>query len=180
MTEPDFGTAADLVASHRALVGHVVRDITSRLAAGLDTDHLVRAGLAGLRAAAATYEVGDAVTFARYASTRVRGAVVAALCGAGSPPADRQAAAPRLAPTSTRRPAGEVARLVATARERLVDLPPQHRFVLEEYFLAGRPLAEVAAELEVTEHRASEVRAEALALLAQHLRPLLAAERHRP
>ena len=48
-------------------------------------------------------------------------------------------------------------------------LPERLRFVVEASFLQERPLAEVAAELGVTESRVSQLRTEALALLRDGL-----------
>lgn len=48
-------------------------------------------------------------------------------------------------------------------------LPERLRFVVEESFLRERPLADVAAELGVTESRVSQLRTEALALLKDGL-----------
>jgi RNA polymerase sigma factor for flagellar operon FliA len=48
-------------------------------------------------------------------------------------------------------------------------LPERLRFVVESSFLQERPLAEVAAELGVTESRVSQLRTEALALLRDGL-----------
>ncbi|GIE98757.1 sigma-70 family RNA polymerase sigma factor [Paractinoplanes rishiriensis] len=48
-------------------------------------------------------------------------------------------------------------------------LPQRLRFVVEASFLQERPLAEVAAELAVTESRVSQLRTEALALLKDGL-----------
>jgi RNA polymerase sigma factor FliA len=48
-------------------------------------------------------------------------------------------------------------------------LPERLRFVVEASFLQERPLAEVAAELDVTESRVSQLRTEALALLKDGL-----------
>ncbi|MGK5681534.1 sigma-70 family RNA polymerase sigma factor [Actinoplanes sp. URMC 104] len=48
-------------------------------------------------------------------------------------------------------------------------LPERLRFVVEASFLCERPLAEVAAELGVTESRVSQLRSEALALLKDGL-----------
>ena len=48
-------------------------------------------------------------------------------------------------------------------------LPERLRYVVEASFLRERPLAEVAAELEVTESRVSQLRSEALALLKDGL-----------
>jgi RNA polymerase sigma factor for flagellar operon FliA len=48
--------------------------------------------------------------------------------------------------------------------------------VVEEYFLAERPMAEIAARLQVTESRVSQIRAEALVLLREALHRALAPE----
>jgi RNA polymerase sigma factor FliA len=48
-------------------------------------------------------------------------------------------------------------------------LPERLRFVVEASFLQERPLSEVAAELQVTESRVSQLRTEALALLRDGL-----------
>ena len=49
--------------------------------------------------------------------------------------------------------------------EAVAELPERQRTVVEQYFLAERPMAEIAAELGVTESRVSQIRAEALVLL---------------
>ncbi len=49
--------------------------------------------------------------------------------------------------------------------EAVAELPHRLRTVVEQYFLAERPMAEIAAELGVTESRVSQIRAEALVLL---------------
>lgn len=64
----------------------------------------------------------------------------------------------------------------AEHRERLVylteavaELPERLRLVVDQYFLAERPMAEIAATLGVTESRVSQLRAEALLLLRDAL-----------
>ncbi|MFN8195731.1 MAG: sigma-70 family RNA polymerase sigma factor [Nocardioidaceae bacterium] len=72
------------------------------------------------------------------------------------------------------------------------ELPERLRLVVREYFLNERPMAEIAAELGVTESRVSQLRAEAMVLLrdavnrafdpdqvAAHARPGGAADRRR-
>lgn len=49
--------------------------------------------------------------------------------------------------------------------EAVSELPQRLRTVVEQYFLAERPMAEIAAELGVSESRVSQMRAEALTLL---------------
>jgi len=47
----------------------------------------------------------------------------------------------------------------------IAELPERLRIVVEGYFLASRPMSEIAAELDVTDSRISQMRAEALTLL---------------
>ena len=68
--------------------------------------------------------------------------------------------------------AGPTPEQVVEDRERLTymveavaELPERLRTVVEQYFLAERPMAEIAAELGVSESRVSQIRAEALILL---------------
>ena len=53
--------------------------------------------------------------------------------------------------------------------EAIAELPERLRHVVEQYFLAERPMAEIAATLGVTESRVSQLRAEALVLLRDAL-----------
>jgi len=53
--------------------------------------------------------------------------------------------------------------------EAIAELPERLRLVVEQYFLAERPMAEIAATLGVTESRVSQLRAEALVLLRDAL-----------
>jgi RNA polymerase sigma factor for flagellar operon FliA len=66
--------------------------------------------------------------------------------------------------------------VLAEHRERLTylseavsELPERLRVVVEQYFLAERPMAEIAAALGVSESRVSQMRAEALILLRDAL-----------
>lgn len=63
-------------------------------------------------------------------------------------------------------------------------LPERLRAVVTGYFLEGRPMAEIADELGITESRVSQIRAEALVLLRDglntHLSPDLVPASHRP
>lgn len=51
----------------------------------------------------------------------------------------------------------------------VAELPPRLRLVVREYFLAERPMAEIAARLGVSESRVSQLRATALTLLRDAL-----------
>ena len=53
--------------------------------------------------------------------------------------------------------------------EAVAELPDRLRIVISDYFLEERPMAEIAAELGVTESRVSQMRAEALILLRDAL-----------
>ena len=50
-------------------------------------------------------------------------------------------------------------------RDAVAELPDRMRLVVEEYFLARRRMADIAAELGVTESRVSQLRSQALSLL---------------
>ncbi len=65
-----------LVTSHLALVGHLAREAAARLPRHLDTDDLIGAGALALVQAAHSYDPTLGVPFARFASTRVRGAMI--------------------------------------------------------------------------------------------------------
>ena len=66
----------DLVRQHLPLVGHLVRETMSRVPAHVNRDDLTSAGLAALVQAARSYDADRGVSFSRYASTRVRGAIL--------------------------------------------------------------------------------------------------------
>ncbi|WP_240770561.1 FliA/WhiG family RNA polymerase sigma factor [Nocardioides sp. GY 10127] len=55
----------------------------------------------------------------------------------------------------------------------IAELPERMRVVVQEYFLAERPMAEIAETLGVTESRISQIRAEALVLLRDALNSAL-------
>ncbi len=54
-------------------------------------------------------------------------------------------------------------------REAITELPERLRVVVEDYFFAERPMADIAADLGVTDSRISQMRAEALSLLRDAL-----------
>jgi RNA polymerase sigma factor for flagellar operon FliA len=58
---------------------------------------------------------------------------------------------------------------VAYLQDAVAELPERLRVVVEGYFFGERPMAEIAAELGVTESRVSQMRGEALALLKDAL-----------
>lgn len=65
-----------LVTEHLPLVGYLVSEILGRLPAHVSRDELTSAGLAALAYAARGYDPGRGVPFARFASPRIRGALI--------------------------------------------------------------------------------------------------------
>jgi RNA polymerase sigma factor FliA len=57
----------------------------------------------------------------------------------------------------------------AFVADAIAELPERLRLVITQYFLLERPMAEIGAELGVTESRVSQLRAEALVLLREAL-----------
>jgi RNA polymerase sigma factor FliA len=66
----------ELVETHLHLVTHVVHQLAARFPRHVDRDELRGAGAAGLVDAAHRYDPTTGVPFARYASIRIRGAVL--------------------------------------------------------------------------------------------------------
>jgi RNA polymerase sigma factor for flagellar operon FliA len=66
----------DLVTSHLALVGHITRETAARLPRHVDSDDLMGAGALALVQAAQAFDPALGVPFARFANTRVRGAMI--------------------------------------------------------------------------------------------------------
>lgn len=232
-----------LIVVHVPLVGHIVRETMARVPSHVDRDDLSSAGLAALVQAAHSYDPERGVPFNRYATTRIRGAILDELRSIDWASRSVRRRARELDATRSNlatmlgRPATtvEVAqasglstdeviandddvaraqvlslhasedetlseRLVSSSptpeamfehRERLTylteaiaELPERLRLVVEQYFLAERPMAEIAETLGVTESRISQLRAEALVLLRDALNhalePDLVAQPARP
>lgn len=70
------GEVEILVRAHLPLVGHLVRELLSRVPAHVDRSDLMSAGSAALVAAARGFDGSRGVPFARFAATRVRGALL--------------------------------------------------------------------------------------------------------
>src|SRR3546814_238153 len=66
----------DLITSNIALVGHIVRETMGRVPSHVDRDDLTSAGLTALVQAGQAFEAERGVPFARYAATRIRGAIL--------------------------------------------------------------------------------------------------------
>lgn len=217
-----------LVTENIPLVGHLVREMVGRVPTHVSRDDLTSAGLVALVQAAHGFDAERGVPFARYAATRIRGALLDELRSVdwASRAVRRRArdldeARSSMAATLGRVPTTEevagalgmstsevvandddVARAQVLSlqgapedaldellpsdgatpeqlvehRERLTyvveavaELPERLRTVVTEYFLNERPMADIAAELGVTESRVSQIRAEALSLLREAL-----------
>ncbi len=218
----------DLILSHIPVVTHIVRETMGRVPSHVSRDDLTSAGLAALVAASRSFDAERGVPFARYAATRVRGAILDELRGidwasrsvrrrardlestraqlAGIlgrvPTNDEVAQALGLTLSEIAQNEDDIARAQVLSlqgaqdaslddvlpangptpeqlvehRERLTylveavaELPERLRIVVQDYFLAERPMAEIAAELGVSESRVSQMRAEALVLLRDAL-----------
>jgi RNA polymerase sigma factor for flagellar operon FliA len=71
----------DAVRKHMPLVGHLVREMLARVPAHINRDDLLSAGYAALVAAARGFDEERGVPFARFAATRIRGALLDELRG---------------------------------------------------------------------------------------------------
>jgi RNA polymerase sigma factor FliA len=227
----------ELIRRHMPLVGHLVRDMLSRIPSHVHRDDLTSAGLHALVTAARGWDPQRGVPFPRFASNRIRGAILDELRAldwatrsvrskARASDATRQQLAATLGRTPTDE---ELAQALGTTttdlhqtdndvqratvlslqgfttssaedmvaeptpgpedmllrREQIgylhhaiATLPERLQTVVTEYFLHERPMADIAADLGVTESRVSQLRAEALSLLKDglntHLDPALA------
>ncbi|WP_067503169.1 sigma-70 family RNA polymerase sigma factor [Actinoplanes sp. TFC3] len=227
----------ELIRSHMPLVGHLVRDMLTRIPNHIHRDDLTSAGLHALVTAARGWDPTRGIPFHRFASTRIRGAILDELRSldwatrsvrskARNTDATRQSLMTTLGRTPT---AEELAQALGTTTTELNQtdndvqratvlslqgfttssaddlvteaapgpedmlirreqigylhhaigsLPERLQLVITEYFLKERPMADIAADLGVTESRVSQLRAEALSLLKDglntHLDPHLA------
>ena len=239
MSDNDTNQQDSLITSHIPVVTHIVRETMGRVPSHVSRDDLTSAGLAALVQASRSFEAERGVPFARYAATRVRGAILDELRGIDwasrsvrRRARDLDATRAQLASILGRMPTTqEVANAVGMTiaeiaqndediaraqvlslqgaqdaslddllptsgptpeqliehRERLTylveavaELPDRLRIVVSDYFLEERPMAEIAAELGVTESRVSQMRAEALVLLRDALNHQLDPELVRP
>lgn len=69
-------TVDELVRDHLPVVGYQVNEIMARLPGHVLRDDLMSAGLAALAQAATSYDAATGVPFARYATLRIRGALL--------------------------------------------------------------------------------------------------------
>jgi RNA polymerase sigma factor for flagellar operon FliA len=77
----DTAARDELITANIALVGHIVRETMNRIPAHVSRDDLTSAGLTALVQAARGFDPERGVPFARYAATRVRGALLDELRG---------------------------------------------------------------------------------------------------
>jgi RNA polymerase sigma factor FliA len=218
----------DLVRNHLPLVGHLVREMLTRLPAHVSREDLISAGMHALAAAAKTYDPTRGTPFGSYATTRIRGALLDELRSLDWASRSVRHRARRLetttqhltttlgrtpTPTELATTLGistdelhtiheDVQRAVilslqgftAGTAEDLVPektpgpedllihrekigylhhaitaLPDRLRHVITEYFFNERPMQDIANDLNVTESRISQLRAEALTLLKDGL-----------
>jgi RNA polymerase sigma factor for flagellar operon FliA len=214
-----------LVTENLPLVGYIVSELIGRVPSHVSKDELSSAGLAALAQAARGFDAERGVPFARFASTRIRGAILDELRGMDWASRSVRARARRtesvreqLVNTLGRTPtpqelatalgvavseldsiADDVQRAVVLSIQGFADpasvedavvaqetgpedallmreqlhylqaavgsLPDRLRVVVTGYFFEERPMADIAAELGVSESRVSQMRAEALVLL---------------
>lgn len=218
-----------LVRSHLPLVGHLVRDLLTRLPAHVSRDELVSAGTFALLMSARSFDPSRGVPFARFAAIRIRGAMTDELrtmdwasravrgrarqvesargelaAALGRTPTNSELAQSLgvtvtdvagverdvqrasvlslqaitaesdvdIAPAPGEGPEGLLLRReeIGYLRDAVAELPERLRTVVEQYFFAQRRMADIAAELGVTESRVSQMRAEALTLLRAGMR----------
>ncbi len=67
---------AELVQEHLPLVGYLVSEVIGRVPAHVSRDELTSAGMAALAYAARAFDESRGVPFARFATTRIRGALI--------------------------------------------------------------------------------------------------------
>jgi RNA polymerase sigma factor for flagellar operon FliA len=217
-----------LVVENLPLVGHLVRDVASKVPGHVSRDELASAAMMALVVCAQNYDESRGVPFPRFAAIRVRGAITDELRGMdwavravrtrarevdnvrtqlyavlsrtprpeeiatalGLTVADLDALEVNLTRAGVVSlhalgPAGDGEQLVdgtdgpemqLLRREQLDqlyaainDLPHRLRVVVTSYFFEERKMAEIAAELGVTESRISQMRAEAVRALRDRL-----------
>src|SRR3569833_2475191 len=66
----------ELIRTHMPLVGHLVRDMLSRIPNHIHRDDLTSAGLHALVTAASGWDPERGIPFHRFATTRIRGAIL--------------------------------------------------------------------------------------------------------
>lgn len=216
--------AGDLVRQTLPLVGHIVRDMLSRVPAHVQREDLMSAGMLGLAQAAKAFDPDRGVSFSGYAATRIRGAIVDELrsldwasrsvrrrarqvdearnslaVSLGRVATDAEVASALglgvaelashredlsrasvmsldgyddaslgdVLPSAGPTPADvlEQRERIAYLQDAVAELPERLRVVVQGYFYDDLPMADIAAQLGVTESRVSQLRAEAVTLM---------------
>lgn len=223
-----------MVRENLPLVGYIARETASRLPRHLDTDDLAGAGALALVQAAQAFNASLGVPFARFANTRIRGAMIDQMRQRDWATRSLRSRARALATTAetltvalrrtpldaelaaasglTQAEIGEIrggqdratllsldsftttgeglaatlrdpapcpedalvaAERLGYLRDAVAELPARLRQVVSGYYLDQRPLTELAQELQVTQSRVSQLRAEGLEFLREALGRLL-------
>src|SRR5919199_1753556 len=173
-----------LVKDNLGLVGHLAREAAARLPRHLDADDLVGAGSLALVQAARAFDPELGVPFARFASTRIRGAMLDhmrqrdwATRSVRSRARSLATAAEELTKALHRQPTDAELAAAAGMSEQdvraVLQVPDRARLVVTGYYLEDRQLTDIAEELGVTQSRASQLRSEGLDLLKEALSRLL-------
>jgi RNA polymerase sigma factor (sigma-70 family) len=164
----------DLVRRNLPLVGHLVREAVSRAPGRVADDDFRAAGMQALVRAAESFDPERDGGFTGYASTRIRGALVAQLRGvdwAGRRPERTHDTAGHQTGRQARPQTGEqTGEQTGQQRDESLSaavhgLPDRLRSVVEGYFFAGRPTADLAVELGISEGEVVQLRTEAVRLL---------------
>lgn len=238
------GVDEQTIVENLPLVGYLVNEILGRLPSHVNRDELTSAGMTALVQAGRSFDPTRGVPFARFASTRIRGALIDELRSADwasrsvrsrarkrdaalesltaqlgrTPTTPELAQALGVSPAEVDAVEGDLQRAVVLSlqgfaegvcvddfvsarepdpedillhRERVgylldavAELPERLKTVVTQYFLYEQPMAEIAEQLQVSESRISQMRAEALSLLKDALNtvldPALVAPSQRP
>jgi RNA polymerase sigma factor for flagellar operon FliA len=226
----------ELVREHLPLVSYLVAEVASKLPGHVNRDDLTSAGMMALAQAARGFEADRGVPFGRFATVRIRGAIIDELRShdwasrsVRVKARQRAVAEDELSTALGRHPTAaelaahlgisveqlsgveeDVHRSVVLSLQRFADagtlegmlphqgpcpedvllqrertgylldavaaLPERLRRVVEGYFFDEHPMAELAAELGVSESRISQMRSEALALIKDGMTAMLAPE----
>jgi RNA polymerase sigma factor FliA len=223
VADPQVGVD-ELVRQCLPLVGHLVREVTSRAPAHVNRDELVSAAMFALATSAKSFDPTLGAPFARFAAIRMRGALIDELRSMDwasrtvrGKAREVDATRSRLTQALHRTPSSqeiaqamgvstdELSTIAADAhrasvvslqsmspeegdevlpartdgpesvllrreqlgylRDAIAELPDRLRLVVEQYFFGQRKMADIAAELGVTESRISQLRSQALAML---------------